>query len=105
MTNSTSYKLIILTLLASSYAQAEHLIGQKNKTFSKEKIVIKAGESIKFMNDDGVAHNVFSATTGKKFNLKIQDPGTEKSIKFEKKGEVNVRCAIHPKMKLKVIVE
>jgi len=83
----------------------DHSVSQKGKAFSVETLNVGIGDTIVFKNDDDTSHNVFSTTDGHKFNLGIQKQGTENSHKFEKAGEVEVRCAIHPKMKLKVVVK
>ncbi len=83
----------------------EHTVSQSEKQFSQEQITIKAGDTILFKNEDSVAHNLFSRSDGFKFNLKKQEPGTENAIPFESAGTAEVRCAIHPKMKLVVTVE
>lgn len=98
--------LAIGVLMTSSGALAkDHVVSQKGKAFSVEALNLKVGDSVVFKNDDDTAHNVFSTTEGQKFNLGIQKQGTDNSHKFEKPGEIEVRCAIHPKMKLKVSVK
>jgi plastocyanin len=47
---------------------------------------------------------MFSRSEGNEFNLKLQKPGQDMSHRFQKAGTSVVRCAIHPKMKLKVTV-
>jgi len=96
----------ILTFLVTTFASAQDLkITQKGKQFSKEEVTIKVGDTITFENDDDTSHNVFSSSEGAKFNLGIQKQGASSSHKFEKAGVVEIRCAIHPKMKLKVEVK
>lgn len=93
-------------LVAAGAARAEEVtIGQKGKAFSQTEITLKKGDTIVFVNDDSVTHNVFSRSDGFKFNLKMQKPGEAKSIVFDKPGVASVRCAIHPKMDLTVKVE
>lgn len=82
----------------------EHVVNQKEKQFSAEEITVAVGDSVLFKNDDDTSHNVFSTKEGAKFNLGIQKKGAESSHKFETAGTFEVRCAIHPKMKLKVVV-
>lgn len=90
---------------SGSAAAKDHGVSQKDKAFSTGEITIGVGDTVIFKNDDDTAHNVFSATDGGKFNLGIQKQGIESSHKFETPGTVEVRCAIHPKMKLKVVVK
>jgi plastocyanin len=79
---------------------AEHVVSQKNKSFSAKKLKIKAGDTIKFVNDDSFAHNVFSLSSAKGFGS-----GQSRTVTFEKAGKVEVECAIHPEMRLDVEVE
>lgn len=94
--------LVLLMLFAASARAEEVTVSQKEKTFAPGTVTVKKGQSVTFSNDDSVAHNVFSK--GAKFNLKIQAPGEKKSFSFDEPGTHEVRCAIHPKMILKVTV-
>ena len=80
------------------------VISQKDKVFHPDLLVVKTGESVMFRNDDPVTHNVFSRTEGSQFNLKMQKPGQEDVVTFDEAGDVTVRCAIHPTMKLTIHV-
>lgn len=93
-------------LAATSAAQAETFeVGQKDKAFTVEKIEIKAGDTIKFTNNDPFFHNVFSLSDTKMFDLGSYPQGESKEVVFDQPGEVDVECAIHPNMQLKVIVK
>jgi len=84
---------------------ATTVISQKGKVFAPTEITVAKGQSVTFRNDDPITHNVFSRTKGSQFNLKMQKPGQEDVVTFEEPGDVVVRCAIHPTMKLTVHVE
>ena len=81
------------------------IVTQKEKNFSVLEIEAVVGEPIIFLNLDTVVHNVFSATGSHVFNLGMGAPNSKKSVVFDKPGEVDVFCAIHPKMKLKIKVK
>jgi plastocyanin len=81
------------------------VISQKDKVFHPDLLLVKKGDSVLFRNDDPVTHNVFSRTKGSLFNLKMQQPGQEDVVTLQEPGEVTVRCAIHPSMKLTIQVE
>ncbi len=83
---------------------AEYEVIQKDKLFSEETKDLKVGDTIKFTNSDDVTHNIYSKSEVKDFEVAKQDPGTSEIVTFDKAGEVKVRCAIHPKMKLTVNV-
>ena len=92
-------------LLVAASDAPQHVVGQKNKQFSTTAITIKRGESIQFVNDDTVTHNVFSKSEVNPFNLKLQPPGDAQHVRFARPGTAVVRCAIHPMMRLEVTVE
>jgi len=72
--------------------------------FSVEGIAIKRGESLTFINDDTVPHNIASISKGHEFNLGSQHPGISTDVTFTEAGEAQVFCAIHPRMTLTVKV-
>jgi plastocyanin len=96
---------LAICLMGSTGAPAtRHEIRQLNKKFSQDEIVVSVGDSITFINDDDVVHNVFSSSAGLEFKLKLQRPGTAGTVAFVDAGNALVRCAFHPSMKLMVRV-
>lgn len=89
----------------AAQAAEEHLVSQKNKAFSTKKLTIKVGDSVKFINEDSFAHNVFSLSAPKSFDLGSFGNGGTKTITFDKPGKVEVECAVHPDMRLDVEVK
>jgi plastocyanin len=88
---------------AAAFA-ADKAINQKGRVFSESAVSIKKGDTLTFVNDDNIAHNILSTTSGNEFNLGTQAPGTSTPYTFKASGEVTVLCAIHPRMKLVVNV-
>ena len=101
----TRLALAALLALGSAASAEEHHVSQKGKTFAPVELKVRAGDRVVFHNDDDITHNVFSQTRGAEFNVKLQAPGSESPVVMEKPGVVDVRCAIHPSMKLRVVVE
>jgi plastocyanin len=98
--------LLILTFAAGSAAGAEHAVDQKNNKFSMSELVVKVGDSVSFANSDAVKHNLTMVTPDEE----SQDLGTEppgKTVRFSvpKPGVYDVRCSIHPGMKMKIKAE
>jgi plastocyanin len=89
----------------SSAVAAEITVGQKNQHFSEETVSLKVGDTIHFVNDDNVAHNVMSSGAGGSKNAGLQKAGDSTSIVYDKAGEYRVQCGIHPKMKMTVKVD
>jgi plastocyanin len=90
---------------AGAAAAEEQTVVQKDKSFGRDEVVIKAGDRIVFSNQDAVTHNLFSRSPGFEFEVNVQLPGQETPVAFDKAGEADVRCAIHPEMKLHVVVK
>ncbi len=90
---------------ATGAAADDVIITQEDKAFSEKEVTIKAGDSITFVNNDSVTHNVYSRSKGNKFDSGAQGPNQSMTQVFSSPGKVKVRCAIHPRMKLTVKVE
>lgn len=97
--------VFVAGLFTASGQAATVVVTQKDKAFSQAALVLKAGDSIVFENNDTIAHNVFAASPAATFDLKQQKPGAANTVLFDKPGVVEVRCAIHPRMKLVVTVK
>ena len=84
---------------------ADHLVDQKDKQFSKKAIKVKVGDTVTFRNSDPFAHNVFSLSDVKGFDLGSYPQGQSKTVTFDKPGKVEVECSIHPTMQMVIEVE
>jgi plastocyanin len=75
---------------------AEHAkISQKGAKFFPELLVIPKGQTVDFINDDKIDHNVFSFSSARRFDLGIYPQGLSKSVTFEKEGPIFILCSIH----------
>src|SRR5262245_43253377 len=97
--------ICVLALAAHAAVAEERRVSQKHKRFSTAALTVKTGDMITFVNDDEAMHNVYSYTEGFSFDLGGQSPGEETTVRLSKPGVVDIRCAIHPKMKLQVRVQ
>ena len=104
--NKPLIALALLLPLASLQALAaqEHLVTQKDKSFSTKTLSVKAGDKVVFRNDDSFSHNIFSLTDAQPFDLGTYGNGQSKSVTYAKPGKYEVECAIHPDMHLVVTV-
>jgi len=71
------------------------------KSYSPKEIKIKVGDTITFINEDGVAHDLKHDTFYSGFIM----PGKSWSYTFKEAGTYNYLCASHPWMTGKIIVE
>jgi plastocyanin len=99
-----SLSLVILVGLSAGAFAANLTISQKGRMFSSEEVTLKKGETLTFLNDDSVPHNILSTSKGNEFNLGSQPPGASTEVTFKEAGDVTVLCAIHPRMKMTVKV-
>ncbi len=77
---------------------------QREIAFMPDRIEVKAGSTVIFVNDDRFGHNVYSETPGADFDIGRQPAGQRTPVVFRRSGSFEVRCRIHPKMRLDVVV-
>jgi plastocyanin len=94
----------VAAVVAAPVLAGSVTVFQEDKKFSETDVTISAGQSVTFVNKDNVTHNVYSKTPGMGFDLRLQKPGGSSAVPFAQAGEADVMCAIHPQMKMKVIV-
>src|SRR5215218_3139245 len=104
MRKLASLTIVVLSGLTVGALAANLTITQKGRLFSSESVTIKKGDALTFLNDDSVPHNIVSTSKGNEFNLGSQPPGTSTDVTFKEAGDVQVFCAIHPRMKMMVKV-
>ena len=61
-------------------------------------LVIPAGSTVEFPNDDPISHNLFSLSSNNEFDLGLYRRGAGKSHRFDSAGAVSVYCNVHPSM-------
>ena len=71
---------------------------QKDKMFMPHLLVVPAGSSVEFPNQDPFFHNVFSLFNGKRFDLGLYESGTTRAVRFDREGISYIFCNIHPEM-------
>jgi len=96
--------LIFGCLLALQSNAADYTASQKDKKFNPDKLKIKVGDTVNFINDDNTAHNVYSESPTNHFELGMYRKGQARKVIFDKPGIVEVECLIHPGMKMTVEV-
>lgn len=96
---------LLAAITAPAFVGNSVTVGQRDKKFSEATVNIRPGDKVVFVNLDEVTHNVYSTSPGNEFDLKVQRPGRSTGVTFSAEGVADVRCAIHPKMKLTVVVK
>lgn len=83
---------------AKKASSKKYILDQKDLSFIPHVLVVPAGVTVEFPNNDKVDHNVFSLSRTKNFNLGTYKPGQTKTVTFEKPGVVELRCDMHAEM-------
>lgn len=76
----------------------------RNKRFEPATLIVAAGSTVAFPNQDVVLHNAFSLTPGSPFDLGIYGPGQSREFTFTRPGIVRVHCNVHHSMQTDVLV-
>ncbi len=70
---------------------------QKALKFQPKVLVVAKGDTVKFLNHDTVAHNVYSPD-GEAYNLGTFKPNEDRTHVFDQEGAYTQLCSIHPEM-------
>ncbi len=89
--------VVYLKSVPGSYAPKTIHMDQKGLKFLPGVLVVTQGDTVKFLNHDNVAHNVYSPD-GEAYNLGTFKPNEEASYTFKKSGVYTQLCSIHPEM-------
>ncbi len=73
------------------------VMDQRNLKFIPHVLAVAKGDTVKFENHDGVAHNVYSPD-GDAYNLGTFKTNEERSHTFGQEGAYTQLCSIHPEM-------
>jgi len=79
-------------------------IRQIDKRFVPEVLPVLAGTTVHFPNEDIVAHNVFSLSRARPFDLGLYPRGQSRSVRFEETGLIKIYCNIHSRMVASIVV-
>jgi plastocyanin len=71
---------------------------QWEKEITPHVLVIPAGSTVDFPNQDPIFHNVFSRSRPGEFDLGLYRAGASKSVTFSSVNTYRVFCNIHPQM-------
>ena len=94
-----------LTLLPAVIVRAAQVmtVMQSRRAFSVAEVRLRRGDTLRFQNADTFLHHVAVSAPG--FVSGEQEPGQSLEVRFPSAGQFAVRCEIHPRMALTVVVE
>jgi plastocyanin len=79
-------------------------IDQRNLRFVPHVLVVQVGTTVEFANSDPLAHNVFSISSAKRFNLGLYNHGDVRRVTFDRPGVVQLLCNVHQEMSGFIVV-
>lgn len=94
-----------MALGAEIEAVAATTVGQKDRRFTPGAILLKVGQALRIVNDDTRIHNVRIDGPNLSVSSDAQNPGDAITIGFDRPGQYQAICGIHPEMRLAVTVE
>jgi plastocyanin len=80
------------------------IMDQKSLRFVPHVLPIQVGTTVEFANSDPLAHNVFSISRPKRFNLGLYGRGTSRRVRFDQPGVVQLLCNVHQEMSAFIVV-
>jgi plastocyanin len=79
-------------------------LGQKDRRFSPDLVVVPMGSTVSFPNYDPIFHDVFSLSNAKSFDLGNYAQAHSRAVTFPKPGIIFVNCHLHSNMSAVIVV-
>ena len=86
----------------ASNARAE--MGQRDRQFTPQLLVVQTGTAVSFPNFDTVRHHVYSFSPIKVIDIKLYSGTPAEPIVFDKPGVATLGCNIHDRMSAHIVV-
>ena len=98
----TCWILAFAVVPAFAATAANITVVQKSRAFRPGEVTINRGDSLTFTNEDSFIHQIY---LDGQFDSEEKGPGEVITQTFPRGGTFQVRCHIHPTMKLTVHVK
>ena len=96
------FLLLLLLPGMAMAADPAHTISQKGRAFRPSEVTINRGESLTFTNEDSFIHQIYVDGL---FDSEEKAPGENLNETFPAAGTFQIRCHIHPTMRMTVRVK
>ncbi len=91
-----------MLISGTAYGDDGHTVIQRGRAFRPAEITIARGDTIVFTNDDSYIHQIYAEGL---FDSEEKAPGENLNETFTQSGTFQLRCHIHPTMKMVVHVK
>ncbi|WP_343628982.1 methylamine utilization protein [Roseateles sp.] len=89
---------------AKAAAGVTATMGQKDRQFTPQLLIVQTGTAVNFPNFDTVRHHVYSFSPTKRFELKLYSGTPAEPVVFDKSGVAQLGCNIHDRMSAHIVV-
>jgi plastocyanin len=89
--------VVYLKNVPGTYTPRMVSMDQRGMKFIPRVVTVTQGDTVKFLNNDNVAHNVYSPD-GEGYNLGTFKQNQDASYTFKKQGVYTQLCSMHPEM-------
>ncbi len=89
--------IVYVKEVPGTYPPKVEAMDQQGMKFIPHILVVTKGDTVKFLNHDSVAHNVYSPDN-EGFNLGTFKQNEDRPYTFNRDGTYSVLCSIHPEM-------
>ena len=93
--------LLVVTFAAQAQAKT-NTVSMKSMAFQPKELTISAGDTVTWVNDDPMLHDVDMGALGASPDMR---KGETYSMTFDKPGTYDYDCDLHPGMTGKIIVK
>ena len=97
--------IIVVASISVVFAADVMMVSQRDRKFSPDRIEFSRGSIARIVNDDKVTHHIYVDSPNLSFDSGEQPIGTMVDVRFDKAGTYDVLCAIHPTMRLRIVVK
>ncbi len=104
ISGTTSSTVLWLSIPSAAPAAGNYTMVNHDKTFLPPLLVVPAGSTVRFPNEDPFYHSIYSDSPLDPFDIGYYDTGPGKVVRFAKAAIVNVRCHIHVYMHATIVV-
>jgi len=101
--NFSAVLLAALLFFSGHAFAADATVKIDNFTFDPPRLIVKAGTTVTWDNEDDIPHTVVAS--GKEFRSKTLDTDDKFSFTFTTPGSYEYFCSLHPHMTGMIIVE
>ncbi|GAC1394279.1 MAG: hypothetical protein NVSMB31_14530 [Vulcanimicrobiaceae bacterium] len=104
VTGSLAKASVVWITQRSQPRNIEAEMRNRDRSFNPGLIVIAAGTSVRFPNDDPYFHSIYAVSASDPFDIGYYGNGPGKLVLFGSPGVIDVHCHIHPSMHGVIIV-